>query len=436
MDENTISAGLLHDTVEDTKITLNDIEKEFGKEIAKLVDGVTKLGSVKYRGDESQIANLSKLILSIASDIRVILIKLADRRHNMRTLDALPPEKRLRIADETLEIYAPIAYRLGMQELSGELQDLSFPYVHPKEYQWLNEHIKDRYAKRRAYLKKLKPKIEKSIKDNGFTFIWMDFRAKRYASLYQKLLKYDMDIDKVYDLVAFRIIVKDIEDCYAILGLIHNLWKPLPGRIKDYIANPKPNGYQSLHTTVIGPDDKIVEFQIRTEEMHNQAEYGVAAHWVYKNKGLRKKKPDPKEIEWTKKMRDWQKGYTDSKDIVNAFKVDFLEDQILVLTPTGEIIDLPVGATPIDFAYKIHSEVGDTCSGTKVNGKIVELDYKLHSNDVVEIITQKKKKPSESWLEFVVTAGARNSIKNSLRKKTKGSLSVPKNQHIEIKVNS
>lgn len=430
MDEETIAAGLLHDSVEDTSVTLEEVRAEFGEGVALLVDGVTKLGVVKYRGDEKQIANLSKLILSLAEDLRVILIKLADRRHNMRTLDSLPKDKQKRIAAETLEIYAPIAYRLGMQELSGELQDLAFPYVYPKEYQWLNEKLEDRYTKRIAYLKKLRPKIEKEIKDNNLTFLWMDFRAKRHASLYKKLQRYDMDLDKIHDLVAFRIIVGSIEDCYAVLGLIHKLWHPLPGRIKDYIASPKPNGYQSLHTTVLGPDNKTVEFQIRTEEMHNQAEYGIAAHWSYKEG----RKPDKREVEWVRKLRHWQKDYGDFKNVVDSFKIDFLNDRILVLTPSGEVVDLPKGATPVDFAYNIHTEVGDTCTGATVNDKSVPLDYKLSSGEVVEIRTQKKKKPSAAWLDFVVSGVARNHIRNTLRRDAKNSLIIPKKRCMELKV--
>ena len=281
MDEQTIAAGLLHDVVEDTDVTDNDLQKEFGKEISGLVNGVTKLGTVKYRGDKTQADNLRKLILAMAEDLRVILIKLADRLHNMNTLDPLPPEKQERIALETMEIYAPLAYRLGMQKLSGELQDLAFPYAYPDEYKWIVDNVKERYEAREAYLKKLKPIVEKALEDNGIEVLAMDFRAKRYASLYKKLLRSEMNLEKIHDLVAFRIIVKDIESCYGSLGVIHNLWPPLPGKIKDYIATPKPNGYRSLHTTVFGPDKKLVEFQIRTAEMHKEAENGIAASWAY-----------------------------------------------------------------------------------------------------------------------------------------------------------
>jgi len=259
MDEATIAGGLLHDVVEDTEVTAADIRKKFGKEIAHLIDGITKLGTVKYRGDKTQADNLRKLMLAMAEDLRVILIKLADRLHNMKTLGPLPPEKRERIALETLEVYAPLAYRLGMQGLSGELQDLAFPYAYPDEYKWIVDHIKERYEEREAYLKRLKPRVEKALSENGIDIVTIDFRAKRYASLYKKLLRNEMDIDKIHDLVAFRIIVDDVESCYGTLGVIHNVWPPLPGKIKDYIATPKPNGYRSLHTTVLGPEKKIVE---------------------------------------------------------------------------------------------------------------------------------------------------------------------------------
>lgn len=441
LDEATIAAGLLHDAVEDTDVTTEDITKEFGKEIAFLVDGITKLGQVKYRGDKTQIGNLRKLILSMAEDIRVIIIKLADRLHNMKTLKPLPPDKRERIALETMEIYAPLAYRLGMQKLSGELQDLAFPYVYPEEYRWIIDNIKERYEEREAYLKKLKPIVEKSLTENDIHLIAIDFRAKRYASLYRKLLKNEMDIDTIHDLVAFRIIVSDIEDCYGTLGVIHNLWTPLPGKIKDYIATPKPNGYRSLHTSVIGPKQRIVEFQIRTKEMHEEAENGIAANWAYEDaKGTKKYlkrrsvRANTKEIAWVEQLRSWQKDFSDSEEFIDAFKIDFLHDRIFTLTPKGAVVDLPLGATPVDFAYHIHTEVGNRCVGAKINGKIVPLDHKLESNDMVEIITQKNKKASESWLDFVATSSAKGHIRNNLRKGDRNSMLRKKKQSIELKI--
>ncbi|MDP3991349.1 MAG: RelA/SpoT family protein [Candidatus Colwellbacteria bacterium] len=423
LDETTIAAGLLHDVIENTDYTAEDVEQEFGPDIKRLVEGVTKLGTVKYRGVETQVENLRKLILAMAEDIRVILIKLADRLHNMRTLNALPPTKQKRIALETMEIYAPLAYRLGMQKLSGQLEDLSFPYVYPTEYRWLLANIKGRYEKREAFLMKIRPLVLKALKENGIEPVALDFRAKRYTSLYKKLLRYEMDIDKIHDLVAFRIIVKTIEDCYAALGVIHNLWPPVPGRIKDYIAMPKPNGYRSIHTTIICTEGEFVEFQIRTEQIHQEVENGIAAHWAYvETKGTKNYSrrlatlATNKEIAWVEQLRAWQKQFTDPKEFIDSLKIDFLKDRIFAITPKGEVIDLPQEATPVDFAYHIHSDIGNECIGAKVNGKIVPLDYELHSSDIVEIITQKNKKPSSSWLEFVKTATAKGHIREALRK--------------------
>jgi GTP pyrophosphokinase len=424
LDEQTIAAGLLHDVVEDTPVTIEEIKKQLGEEIAFLVDGVTKIGKIRYRGIETRIENLRKFILYLSQDIRVILIKLADRLHNMRTLAVLPLQKQKRIALETMEIYAPLAYRLGMQRLSGELEDLAFPYIYPKEYQWLRKTVKDRYEKREKYAEKLKPIIEKELKNNGVQIIKIDSRAKRYSSLYKKLLRYDMDIEQIHDLVALRIIVKTIEDCYNALGLIHKMWPPLPGRIKDYIALPKSNGYRSLHTTVFIPENKTAEIQIKTEQMHQEAEYGIAAHFAYHEakttKNYLEKQAifaDKKELAWIQQLRNWQKEFTNSEEFLQTLKIDFFRDRILALTPQGEVIDLPLGATPVDFAYQIHSGVGDSCIGAKINGRIYPLDAPLKSGNVVEIITQKGKKPSESWLKFVKTSQAKNRIKSALRLK-------------------
>lgn len=441
MDKTTIAAGILHDVVEDTDITQEELNKEFGKDISSLVDGITKLGQVKYRGDKAQAENLRKLVLAMAEDLRVILIKLADRLHNMKTLAPLPPDKRMRIALETMEIYAPLAYRLGMQGLSGELQDLAFPYAYPSEYEWIVDHVKEQYEERETYLKKLKPSVEKSLRENGIELISISFRAKRYASLYRKLLRNDMAIDTIHDLVAFRIIVKDVEDCYGTLGVIHNLWPPLPGKIKDYIATPKQNGYRSLHTTVLGPKQKVVEFQIRTQEMHLEAENGIAANWAYEeskgSKSYRKRrasKADPKEMAWVEQLRSWQNEFADANEFIDAFKIDFLKDRIFTLTPKGAVVDLPYGATPVDFAYHIHTDIGNTCVGAKVNGKIVTLDHELQSNDVVLIITQRNKKPSESWLDFVATSSAKSHIRNELKRGGISKLIGQKKQRIELKM--
>lgn len=429
LDEATIIAGLLHDTIEDTDVKSETIAKEFGEQVAFLVNGVTKLGKIKYRGAEAEAKaeNLRKMILAISEDLRVVFIKLADRLHNMRTLSALPPQKQKRIALETHEIYAPLAYRLGMQNLSGELQDLAFPYLYPEEYRWLQVQVAEAYEARIKYLEKLKPVVKKALEDKGINPVTIDFRAKRYSSLYKKLLRQGMDVEKIYDLVAMRLILKTQADCYGALGIIHSIWPPLPGRIKDYIAMPKPNGYRSLHTTVIGPEKKLLEFQIRTDEMHDEAEHGIAAHWIYKSHGgvaLNKQKRVFEETKWVEQLKRWQErqgevGATPD-EFLESLKVDFFKDRIFVITPRGEVLDLPVGSTPVDFAYEIHSDVGDTAMGAKVNNQLVPLSHELHSGDFVEILTQKNKKPSEDWLIFVKTSNARDRIRLSLRKKQTG----------------
>jgi GTP pyrophosphokinase len=433
LDDATVAAGILHDTVEDTGVPLETIKKEFGDEVSFLVDGVTKLGRIKYRDDpqagnghaaspkivakapikpakagtiqraaeENKAENLRKMVLALSQDLRVVFIKLADRLHNMQTLSALPPAKQKRVALETDEIYASLAYRLGMHNVSGELQDLAFPYLHPREYEWLLSTAKEQYAERMKYLESIKPQIKKVLLDHDIKPLDIEVRAKRYSSLYKKLLKRDMDIDRVHDLVAMRIIVETLPECYAALGVIHEAWPPLPRRIKDYIAMPKPNAYRSLHTTIIGPGGKRVEIQIRTKEMHDENEYGVAAHWLYKQKkdgvAISGKKM-AQEIAWVQQLRNWQERFAgnadDPEEFVRAMKIDFFTDRIFAVTPRGDVIDLPVGSTPIDFAYHVHSEVGNAATGAKVNGVMSTLDHTLKSGDVVEIITQKGKKPS------------------------------------------
>ena len=435
LDEATIAAGLLHDIVEDTGACHDDIEKEFGEEVTFIVDGVTKLGKIKYRGETNKVnaharaENLRKLFLALSEDLRVVFVKLADRLHNMRTLAALPPAKQKRIALETDEIYAPLAYRLGMHNISGELKDLAFPYLHPKEYEWLKKYVPEAYDERRHYLEKLKPEVEKILIENDIKPLSIDFRAKRFSSLYSKLLRYEMDLSRIYDLVALRIIVNSVSECYAVMGLIHNMWPPLPGRIKDYIAMPKPNGYHSIHTTIIAPDNKFVEVQIRTSKMHEENENGIAAHWIYKQNGNRHDKfPLPtsrlsQEVEWVKQLRNWQEKSesinTDPEAYLNAMKIDFFKDRIFVITPKGEVLDLPVGATPVDFAYQIHTDIGNSCIGAKINDKFVSLDNELHSGDVVQILTQANKKPSQDWLKFVKTSGAKDKIRATLNQTRK-----------------
>lgn len=429
-DDATISAAILHDVVEDTNYEIVDIEKYFGEEIAFLVNGMTKLKKIKYNPNNKEVAyekqseNMRKLIIATSEDLRVIFIKLADRLHNMKTLDSLPKHKQKRISQETIDIYATLAYRLGMQSLSGKLEDLSFPFLYPREYKWVLNQTREKYEERKRYSKKLQPILRKKLQENGINVIKVDARAKRYYSLYKKLQRHDMRFEKIYDLVALRVIVETVEDCYSALGIIHKNWLPLPGRIKDYIAMPKPNGYRSIHTTVFCIDDKITEIQIRTKEMHEESEMGAAAHWAYqkvrdkKNFNKNKKwEAQKNERNWVEQLRSWQEKFKNSDDFIDSLKIDFFKDRIFVITPEQNIVDLPYGATPVDFAYRIHTEIGNQCTGAKVNGKIVPLDYILQSGDVVEILTQKGKNPSGSWLEFVKTSIAKSKIKSTLRKK-------------------
>jgi len=429
LDDETIAAALLHDVVDDTPITHKEIEKKFGPTVAFLVQGVTKLGKFKYRGIERQVENLRKMFLAMAEDIRVVLIKLADRLHNVNTLKALPPDKRRRIALETIEIYSPIADRLGMGELKGLLEDASFPYAYPEKWAWLMANIKDKFETSRAYIEGIKPQVLKELRAQGIVPVEIQARAKHYMSLMRKLEKYDMNFEKVYDMVALRIIVDTVEQCYATLGIIHGLFKPLPGRIKDYVALPKMNGYQSLHTTVICYEGKITEIQIRTLEMHKHAEHGIAAHWSYSEKGKPKGGPilDEKKLAWVRQLQEWQNELReegqDSKEFLESLKIDFFKERIFAFTPDGDVIDLPEGATPIDFAYMIHSEIGDHCAGAKANGKMVSLDYPLHNGDVVEIITQKNKKPTTAWFSLAKTNYARAKVRRYIEK------SAPKIKH-------
>lgn len=424
LDEASIAAAFLHDVVEDTDITVKDIAERFGEEVAELVDGVTKLKHFQY-GANPDAENMRKLVLSFGRDLRVILVKLADRYHNMRTLQFKSPEKQREIAWETIEIYAPIAYRLGIQKLSGELEDLAFPFLYREEYKWLLENVKERYEEREEYAERIKPTLREMLVEGGVRPIAVDSRAKRYYSLYKKLLRHDMDLEKIYDLVAIRVIVGTIEECYATLGVIHKHWAPLQGRFKDFIATPKPNGYRSLHTTVFCVDNKITEIQIKTKEMHEENEFGIAAHWAYEQEKKRNAAAkhvwqgvtSKKELVWVRQLQNWQEKFSSHEDFLDALKVDFFKDRIFVITPAGDVIDLPDGATPVDFAYRIHSEIGDECVGAKVNGKFVPLDSELHSGDHVEILTQHGKKPSEDWLRFIKSPSAKKYVKNALHKR-------------------
>src|SRR3989344_2086148 len=416
LDEETIAAGLLHDVPfvsKNPSRAVEEIKKNFGERIALVVAGVDQIGKISSRGTESKVENLRKFILYLSRDIAVIFIKFASRLDTLKILYAYPKDVQKHIALKTMDVYGPLARELGMCHAAGEMEDLAFPYLYPEDHKWLMSAVKDRYEERERYLEQLKPILKRELELNGVSFLELNSRAKHYFSLYKKLLRYNMDLDKIYDLVALRLIVKDISDCYTALGIIHRRWPPLSGRIKDYIASPKTNGYRSLHTTVYGPDNKTAEIQIRTQEMHEEAELGIAAHFAYQEfkssrgyLGRLTATANPKELNLIRELRAFPKKLTE---------VDFFKDRILVLTPKGDVIDLPAGATPVDFAYKIHSDIGDKCVGAKVNEKIATLNTELQSGDIVEILTKKNKGPSQAWLTFVKTPQARERIKISLR---------------------
>lgn len=420
LDASTIAASLLHDVIEDCDVTPEYLEKNVGREVTFLVESLTKLDRVRYQGFERKIESTRKMFLAVAEDIRVVLIKLSDRLHNMRTIHGVRPEKRRRIAQETLEIYAPLANRLGMGEWKGELEDLAFPVVYPEEYVWLLGETKSLLAKRKKYLTDIEPLVLRELTRGHVQPIRIDYRTKRNYSLWKKLQRYDLDIERISDIAALRIIVGTIEECYQALGILHALWKPFPGKIKDYIAMPKSNGYQSLHTTVICEGGIVTEFQIRTQEMHDEAEFGIAAHWAYTEAGKPKKgiAVQDEKINWIRKLQEWQKEFAEggSEDFMEALKIDFFKDRIFILTPKGEVIDLPEGATPVDFAYHIHSEIGDHMTGARANGKMIPFSHKLSSGDVVEIIINKNQKPNPDWLGIAHTSLARGHIRSSLRK--------------------
>lgn len=425
LDTTTITAALLHDVCEDTAYTSEDIKKEFGDEVAFLVEGVTKLDRIRYRGTERSTESLRKMFLAVAEDIRIVLLKLVDRLHNMQTLAHVSTEKQRRIALETLEIYAPLAYRLGIKDLSGQLEDLAFPYVYPTEHQWLMRATRAIYANLDSYLTRITPILAEELIKENIPFLDIHARAKHFYSLYKKLLKYDMNIEKITDIVALRVILNTVEDCYATLGAIHKLWRPLPGKIKDYIALPKPNGYRSLHTTIFGPENRLVEIQMRTPEMHEEAEFGIAAHWAYaefkraKTQGYAEKQTsfiNKKRFAWIEQLFQWQKEFEGSDEFLESLKIDFFKNRIFVLTPKGDVIDLPEGSTPVDFAYHVHTDIGNAAVGARVNAKMVALDHTLKNRDVVEILTQKNKKPNRDWLNFVKSAQARKRVSSFLKR--------------------
>jgi GTP diphosphokinase / guanosine-3',5'-bis(diphosphate) 3'-diphosphatase len=412
MDPVAISAGLLHDSVEDTSVTVSDIRQEFGEQVAHIVEGVTKISKIDFATrEEQQAENLRKMMLAMVDDIRVVLIKLADRLHNMRTLEHLQPDRQQKIAKETLEIYAPIAHRLGMGKIRGELEDLGFRYLDPIAYEKVKEGVESQRKVGEAFLSRVEGMVRDKLKEAGIT-AKVESRIKRFYSIHKKLVRQHINVDQVYDLYAMRIITRSVQDCYAVLGIIHNVWRPVPGRIKDFIAMPRPNFYQSLHTSVITEDGTPFEVQIRTEEMHKMAEEGIAAHWKYKDGPVSAQ--DEQRLAWLRQVVEWQRDVSDPNEFLSTLKIDLYPEEVYTFTPKGKVVVLPRESTPIDFAYSIHTEVGHSCTGAKVNGRMVPLRHKLHSGDIVEILTQPGHKPSRDWLSLVKSSRARNKIKHWL----------------------
>ncbi len=415
LDVVTIAAGLLHDVLEDTSVTREELEAQFGPEVARLVDGVTKLSKIPFQtSEEHQAQSLRKMFLAMAEDLRVVLIKLADRLHNMRTLRHLPPDRQKKIATETLEIYAPLAHRLGVSSLKWEMEDLALRYLDPQGYYDLVAKIAKKRQEREGELEEILTILRDKLAEVGIDAETQG-RPKHFYSIYQKMKQQGRDLSQIYDLVAVRVIVDSVKDCYAVLGLVHTIWKPVPGRFKDYIAMPKSNMYQSLHTTVIGPRGEPLEVQIRTWEMHRIAEKGIAAHWLYKEGG--KRGDFEQKVAWLRQVMEWLREMKDPQEFLETLKIDLFEDEVFVFTPKGDVKSLPAGATPVDFAFEVHTDIGLHCAGAKVNGRIVPLDYELKNGEFVEILTSKNAAPSQDWLSFVKTSKARSKIRSWLKEK-------------------
>lgn len=417
LDDNAIAAGLLHDVVEDTDCSSLDLERKFNEEVAFLVEGVTKLDKIQcHSKEERQLESYRKMFIAMAQDVRVIIIKLADRLHNMRTMSFQSPEKQKRIAQETLEIYSPLADRLGIIKLKWELEDLSLRYLEPEIYYDLVERISMKRQERLEYIDEVIRDLRREM-DAVHLEYEIAGRPKHFYSIYRKMVNKHKDLDEIYDLIAIRVLVNTVQDCYIVLGLVHSLWKPVPGRIKDYIAMPKPNLYQSLHTTVIGPRGERFEIQIRTFEMHQIAEYGVAAHWLYKQTGGSEAPKDANQLDWLQKLKELQQDAVDSKEFLDNIKLELFSDTVFVFSPASEVYELPTGSTPLDFAYRVHTEIGNQCVGAKVNGKIVPFDYELQTGDTVEILRSKNSRgPNSNWLKLVKTPQAKNKIRSWLKK--------------------
>jgi guanosine-3',5'-bis(diphosphate) 3'-pyrophosphohydrolase len=415
LDPVCVATGLLHDIVEDTPTTVETISEYFGPEIAHLVEGLTKISKLDHSSyEERQALNMRKMLLAMVDDVRVVLVKLADRLHNMRTLEYLPAEKRRRIAQETVDVYAPIAHRLGMSRVRGELEDLAFKHLEPEEYRKLKDLVESRRKRLETALEEISQRITEMMKASGVPLMRIDGRIKRLYSIYQKLKRQHITIDQVYDLVAVRLLTDSVKDCYAALGVIHTAWKPIPGRFKDMIAIPRENFYQSLHTSVVGDGGQPFEVQIRTEEMHRIAEEGIAAHWKYKEGRRGTHTEEDEAFVWLKRLVEWQQEVKDSREFLDALKLDLYPNEVYCFTPKGKVIDLPRGATPVDFAFAIHTQVGLNCNGAKVNGRIVPLKYQLRNGDMVDVMTSPSNRPSRDWMNFVKTSRARSKIRHYL----------------------